>query len=77
MELEAAIQDHLELRRRSAGLAPAEPLDNYREEVARGEALPLERQASSVLEETREYAPAWLAAPESETLDSDLGWEEG
>jgi len=76
MELEAAIQDHLELRRRNAGLAPG-GLDRYREEVARGEALPLERQGSSVLEETREYAPAWLAVPESANLDSDWGWEEG
>jgi hypothetical protein len=78
MDFDDAIKDHLELRRRNARLEQTLPLGRYRGEAMRGQALPFDRRAAGLLEETQEYAPAWLAGPESETdAESEWGWEDG
>ena len=77
MEFDDAINDHLELRRRNAPLERRLPLARYRDALPVGRAQSLDRRPSRVLEETQEYAPAWLAASESEPeADSDWGWED-
>ena len=75
MDLHDAIDHHLDLRQRNARLEDKLPLARYRGDSADG-APAAERQPSRALEETQEHAPVWRAAPESESDDSDWGWED-
>ena len=75
MELHDAINHHLQLRERNAGLEARLPLARYRGDFI-DIAPALARQPVRVLEETQEHAPGWLAAPGSEGEDDDWGWED-
>jgi hypothetical protein len=75
MDLHDAINHHLELRERNAGLEARLPLADYRGEPIDTAPAPA-RQPVRVLEETQEHAPAWLAAPESEAEGDDWVWED-
>jgi hypothetical protein len=53
-----AINDHLELRRRNAGLESELPLSRYRSEEISNHSL-FRPEAEARLEDTQAFAPAW------------------
>jgi hypothetical protein len=73
MDLHEAINHHLQLQERNAGLEDRLPLARYRGDLVDSAAS---LEPWRVLEETQEYAPAWLAEPESKSEDTDWGWED-
>jgi hypothetical protein len=66
-----AINDHLELRRRNAGLEAALPLDRYRTEATSNHSL-FRPEAEARLEETQEFVPEWPTLGERAALDTWL-----
>jgi hypothetical protein len=76
MDFEDVINEHLELRRRNAGLEGSLPLDRYRAQPTASEPRPDEIEPD--LEETQEFSPDWLS-PSKRRASPDLGssdvWE--
>jgi len=76
MELDKAIKEHLELRRRNAQLEPALPLERYYAQVPTTDDRSSNRQPEAPSEETQEFSPGRpvAAEPGSHTDSSNL-WD--
>jgi hypothetical protein len=71
MDFEDVINEHLELRRRNAGLERSLPLARYRAEPTAGN-QPRTREIEPDLEETQEFSPDWLY-PSKRRASPDFG----
>jgi hypothetical protein len=66
MDLDEAINEHLELRRRNARLEPALPLERYRAQVTTREHLPFNRQPEALPEETQDLSSGSPVSPKAD-----------
>ena len=65
------IKDHLELRRRNAGLEPTLPLDRYRTGETSNHSL-FRPEAEARLDDTQEFVPDWPTLGDQDPVGSWL-----
>ena len=78
MEFDDVINEHLELRRRNAGLEQSLPLEHYRAELATRNQPPRDRRTEAAADETQDFSPGWLVPSEREPnrdADSSRLWD--
>jgi hypothetical protein len=73
MDFKDVINEHLELRRRNAGLEQSLPLARYRAQPMASEPRPGEIEPD--LDETQEFSPDWLS-PSKRRASPDLGFSD-